>query len=152
MKNPLSAVLDTVMQIELEDRFQTTNETLEVLENTMSKYDGGKIDMMIVADRLKTIADTILSTVKEDAWYEAQLQGLDSKFTHKGNSLTPVESHHKYEYPEDPYIDKVTEQLKPVLKKKKTLEDSIKARQKELVESDEAIFVGSTKYLKIDKK
>lgn len=152
MKSPLSAVLDTVMQIELEDRFQTTIETLEVLEDTMSKYDGSMIDMMIVADRLKTISEQILSGVKEDAWYEAQLQGLDSKFNHKGNALTPVESHYKYVYPDDAYIDKVTEQLKPVLKKKKTLEDSIKARQKELVESDEAILTGSTKYLKIDKK
>jgi hypothetical protein len=80
------------------------------------------------------------------------MTGNDSKFTHKGNALTPVESHFKYNYPEDTYIDKVTDQLAPVLKKKKTLEDSIKARQKELVEDGKAELTGSSKYLKIDKK
>lgn len=152
MKNPVSVAIDVVMQIDRDDKFQTTPETLDVLRATLKKYKGTAIDMMLVGDRLKTIADEILTVIKEDAWYEAQLAGHDSKFTHRGNSLTPVESHHRYDYPDDDYIDKVTEQLKPVLKKKKTLEASIKSRQKELVESGDATLTGSSKYLKIDKK
>jgi hypothetical protein len=150
--NPINIILDTVMQIEREDGYQRTPETLETLQKYIDKYEGSNIDMVVVADRLKTIAEELLDKFKEDAWWEAKMTGNDSKFTHKGNALTPVESHFKYNYPEDTYIDKVTDQLAPVLKKKKTLEDSIKARQKELVEDGKAELTGSSKYLKIDKK
>lgn len=152
MKNPINLFLDTLMQIDREDEYQTTAETLEVLEDALERYDGNVIDLVLIADRIKTIGATVFDQYKEDAWYATQVEGNFGKHTHKGNSITPVESHFKYEYPDDEYINKVTQQLTPVLKKKKSLEDSIKARQKELVENDEATLVGSSKTLRIDKK
>lgn len=159
MKNPITLINDIVAQIELSDRYQTTAETSENVDAYLARYKGSYIDMHIVADRLSTIASQIMDDVKERAYEEAMLEGYEAEFTYKGNALTPVESHKKYEFPDDEYIAKVQEDLKPITKKlkdiKKTekgLKDSIKAREQELIEEGRAKFITSNRYLKISKK
>lgn len=158
MTDPIILFNDLVAQIERTDRYETTAETMEKVDTYLQDYKGSYIDLQIIADRASSIAGHILDNIKEDAYYEAQIEGHESKFEYKGNALTPVESHKKYEYPQDDYIDQVSEDMEPVSKEvkalkkqEKQLKDSIKSRQKELEELGLAEFVGSNKYLKISK-
>lgn len=159
MNDPLILLQDLIAQIELEDRWQTTPETAENLKEYLDRYEGSSLDLTLLADRLSFIADTVKDAHKELAYEEALLMGHDSKFTHRGNDITPVESYIRYDYPDDEYISRVEEDLKPVKKqikslksKEKGLKDSIKSRQKQLVEEGLAKKTGSTKFIKISKR
>lgn len=159
MKDPLILFADIIAQIELEGRWQTHPETMQTVQNYSDRYKGSAIDITLLADRVIAIADEIKNKYKERAYEEALLQGHEGKFTRLGNGIIPVESHLKYVYPDDDYISKVSEDLKPITsqlkslkKKEKGLKDSIKARQKELVEQGSATKTGSTKFIKISKR
>lgn len=158
MTDPIILLNDLLAQVERTDSYETPKQTLEKVDEYLSDYKGSYIDLQIIADRASTIAGHILDQIKEDAYYEAQLSGHESKFDHKGNALTPVESHKKYNYPDDDYIQQVEEDMEPISKElsqlkkqEKGLKDSIKSRQKELEELGLAEFVSSNKYLKISK-
>lgn len=151
-------LLDHIAKLEHADKLEQPKDTIQRTQKFLEDYNGSLLDLYVVADALETIGSE-LKECKEQAYSEATLQYGESKFEHRGVSITPRESYHRYDYPEDSYIEKVEqeldtvkEQLKPLKKEEKALKNSIKDRQKKLVEEGKAEFKGSTKILAINRK
>ena len=150
---------DVVARIESGDSFTTRKHTEQVVNEFLDGYEGSPLDLFVVADRFKRISDQLLtSELKENAYTQFTLMVGDSKDEYKGVTMTPVESHKRYDYGEDKYLeryaedaDEVKKQMEPFNEKLSTIKESIKQCKQKLVDEGEAEMTGSSKYLKVSK-
>lgn len=156
----LDQVLDLVGKIETDDGFKPHKSSMEDVGKFRADYNGSSLDLFLVADRLKKIGEELLTDeLKENAHEEFKLRHGDEKAEHKGNSMTPVESHFRYNYPEDKFLTKyeeeaseIKEQMKPYKDQLSTIKDSVKKREKELEKEGKATLKSKSTYLRVDRK
>lgn len=157
--------MDSIKQIEQlvkritgRERILTHKEIVEMTESLVEGYDGSWRELALIADRLENIGKTINSTAKQNAYFEAQLEGEDGKHEFMGNDIS-LRTYKSYQYDEsDPYLQKcekdleqVAEQLKPLKDREKSIKKSIKNTQKQQEEDGRAKLVEESGTIAISK-
>lgn len=158
-QNLIDQMLDLLARVETEDGFQSHKATMGNVKEFREGYNGSALDLFLVADRLKKIGEELLtSELKENAHEEFKLRHGDEKAEHKGVSLSPVESHFQYEYPQDKFLSKYEEEkqateekMKPFKEELDSIKDSIKRRKTELEDEGKAQLKSSSKYLRVNR-